>query len=151
MKPLAVLLGAFLVVILDLRIFKKEWNFQLAGRIAMAIMLVFTAVGHFLYPVGMAAMIPEILPWKLFIVYATGILEAFFAIGLVFFKRKELIAWAVILFFILVLPANIQAAAEHISYQTGEPNGPGLSYLLFRIPLQFLFIGWVYLSAVKKR
>ena len=40
-------------------------------------------------------------------------------------------------------------ALENINYQTGELNGPGLSYLWFRIPMQILFMVWVYFSAIR--
>jgi hypothetical protein len=40
-------------------------------------------------------------------------------------------------------PGNIKAAVNHIDYQKGTNNGPGPTYLWFRIPLQLFFIGWV--------
>jgi uncharacterized membrane protein len=49
----------------------------------------------------------------------------------------------------LLLPANIKAAKEHIDYQKGNFEGSGLKYLWFRMPLQILFILWIYLSAIK--
>jgi uncharacterized membrane protein len=57
--------------------------------------------------------------------------------------------WALILFFILVLPGNIKAAIHHIDYQKGTFDGYGPNYLWFRVPLQILFIGWTYISAIK--
>ncbi|MGH2645000.1 MAG: hypothetical protein ACRDE2_13690, partial [Chitinophagaceae bacterium] len=57
--------------------------------------------------------------------------------------------WLLILFFILILPANISAATRHIDYQKPIAEGNGLAYLWFRIPLQILFIVWTYLSAIK--
>ena len=39
---------------------------------------------------------------------------------------------------------------ENINYQTGELDGSGLEYLWFRIPLQLIFIGWVYITTFKK-
>lgn len=47
MKPLAVLLGVFAVSLCVLKIVTGEFDYSLAGRIAMTAMLVFTAVGHF--------------------------------------------------------------------------------------------------------
>ena len=55
-----------------------------------------------------------------------------------------------ILFFIAILPANIKASLENINYQTGELNGNGIEYLWFRIPLQIVFILWVYFTTIKK-
>jgi len=50
---------------------------------------------------------------------------------------------ALILFFILILPANILAALKKVDYQKGTNDGPGAGYLWFRIPLQIFFIAWV--------
>ena len=116
----------------------------------MAAMLLFTAMGHFMFTEGMAAMMPDFVPFKKEMVYATGVLEILFAIGLLIPILKIRTAWLLILFFILILPANIKAAAENINYQTGELNGNGLDYLWFRIPLQIFFILWVYFTTIKR-
>lgn len=149
MKPLIVLIAIFLVTSLLMKLFMNEVNFPLAGRIAMAAMLVFTAIGHFAFTAGMAAMIPDIIPGKTALVYFTGVLELLFALGLLIPSYRTQLAWLLILFFILVLPANINASLEHINYQTGEANGNGPAYLWLRIPMQLFFIGWVYFSAIR--
>ncbi|MEO0330724.1 MAG: hypothetical protein AAF223_03415, partial [Bacteroidota bacterium] len=130
---------------------KKEYKLQLAGRIAMAVMLMFTAIGHFIFPEGMAAMIPSFFPFKKFTVAFTGILEILFAIGLLTYRDKKRIDSLVIIFFLLVLPVNIHAAIEGVNYQTGALDGPGVAYLWFRIPLQLFFIAWVYFSSASIR
>lgn len=149
MKPLVILIAVFLVTILLMKLFMKEVNFPLAGRIAMAAMLVFTAIGHFAFTAGMAAMIPDIIPGKTALVYFTGVLELLFALGLLNPSYRTQLAWLLILFFILVLPANIKASLEHINYQTGEANGNGPAYLWLRIPMQLFFILWVYLTSIR--
>lgn len=112
-------------------------------------MLMFTALGHVLYTEGMAMMIPAQIPYKKELVYFTGLVEVLGAIGLLFPQYRTLTAWLLILFFLLMVPANIKAAVEGLNYQTGTFDGPGLRYLWFRVPLQALFIGWVYLSAIR--
>jgi len=149
MKPLIVLIGSFLIGLITIKLVTKEFNWQLAGRIAMAVMLSFTAIGHFIYIEGMTAMIPEIFPLRRELVYATGILEILFAVGLLMPKIKPKTGWVLILFFITILPSNIYASLNNINYQTGELNGSGIEYLWFRIPLQIFFIVWVYFSAIK--
>lgn len=149
MKPLVILIAVFLISSLLMKLFMKEVNFPLAGRMAMAAMLVFTAIGHFAFTAGMAAMIPDIIPGKTALVYFTGVLELLFALGLLLPTYRTQLAWLLILFFILVLPANIKASLEHINYQTGEANGNGPAYLWLRIPMQLFFIGWVYFSAIR--
>lgn len=148
MKPLIVLVVVFLLAALTLKVMNRlDW--ALAGRIAMAIMLIFTAIGHFAFTDGMAMMVPDILPFKKEIVYATGVLEALFGICLLIPSLRTYTAWIVIAFFILMLPANIKAAIEHIDYQKATNDGPGLSYLWFRVPLQVLFVVWTYIIGVR--
>ncbi|HAS46616.1 MAG TPA: hypothetical protein DCS93_39400 [Microscillaceae bacterium] len=149
MKPFIVLISTFIITIIALKLAKRPLSYPLAGQIAMSCMLVFTAVGHFIFTKGMTAMLPEFIPLKIEVVIASGLLEIAFAIGLLFPAYRQLTGWALILFFIFTLPVNIRSAIQNINYQTGELNGPGLHYLWFRVPLQMLFIGWVYFSAIK--
>ncbi|MBJ6368537.1 DoxX family protein [Snuella sedimenti] len=150
MKPLIVLLGTFIISITVLKLVRNTIDYRLAGRIAMAAMLTFTAIGHFVFIDGMKAIIPDFLPLKTEMVYATGILELVFAVALFYPNYSVLTGWALIIFFIAILPANIKAAMHHINYQTGATNGHGLTYLWFRVPLQAFFIAWVYLSTLKQ-
>ncbi len=140
MKPLIVLIVSFLISSLVTKLTTGKTEYQLAARIAMAIMLVFTAIGHFVYSNGMAAMVPNLFPRKTDIVIFTGVMEIIFAIGLLLPNYNRLAGFLIIAFFLLILPSNIKAAIENINYQTGTLDGPGINYLWFRIPLQAFFI-----------
>jgi len=150
MKPLLVLLISFCLAVLFSKLFFGKNNLLLSGRISFAFMLLFTAIGHFLFTNGMSKMIPEIIPNKIAVVYATGIIEIFFAIGILIPKFQNHVAIAIIAFLLLMLPANIKAASNNLNYQTGALNGKGFGYLWFRIPLQIFFILWVFFFAFKK-
>lgn len=149
MKPLIVLLSIFAFCLLTTKVFYGNFEFALSGRIAMSVMLLFTAAAHFAFNKGMAMMLPAFVPYKTQIVYLTGIIEIIGALGLFFPDIQILTGWLLNVFFILIVPANIYAAVHHIDYQKGSSDGNGLPYLWFRIPLQILFILWVYFSAVK--
>ncbi|MGB2759513.1 MAG: DoxX family protein [Maribacter stanieri] len=149
MKPLIVLLLSFTISIFLIKIIKKEYDFALSARIAMSIMLLFTAIGHFAFTKGMSMMIPKIIPFKESIIYLTGIFEILLALGLIIPKFQIVSGWALIVFLLLMLPANIYASLNHVNYQKGTFDGNGLIYLWFRIPLQFLFIIWAYISAIR--
>lgn len=148
MKPFLVLIVVFIIATLGSRIFLSYWNIALAARLAMAAMLIFTAIGHFAFARGMSLMLPAFVPFKTMIIYVTGIIEFAAAVGLLVPSVQNVTAWLLILFFILVLPTNIYAAANNIDYQHPKLRGPGLSYLLFRIPLQILFIVWTFFAAI---
>ena len=149
MKPLFVLLGAFIISLIVTKLFTKTFDYPLSGRIAMAVMLVFTAIGHFAFTKGMTMMLPDFIPFKTEIIYLTGIIEIIAAVGLLIPSLRVWTGWALILFFILLLPGNIKAAVDHIDYQKATFDGNGPAYLWFRIPLQILFIVWTYLSAIR--
>ncbi|MCM5529293.1 hypothetical protein [Parasegetibacter sp. NRK P23] len=149
MKPLIVLLGTFLVALLVIRLAQGRFDWAQAARIGMSAMLVFTAVGHVMYTKGMEMMVPAFIPAKTTMVYGTGIIEVLAAIGLLVPQFRVLTAWLLIVFFILVLPANVLAAVKQVNYQKGDFSGAGTSYLWFRVPLQVLFIVWTYLCSVK--
>ncbi|MEK6152534.1 hypothetical protein WIW50_04715 [Flavobacteriaceae bacterium 3-367] len=151
MKPLIVLLTSFVLLIFAIKMVRKEYDFALSARIAMSIMLLFTAIGHFAFTQGMSMMIPKFIPYKESLIYLTGIFEIVLAVGLLIPKLKVLTGWALIIFLLFLLPANIYASVNHVNYQKGTFDGPGITYLLFRIPLQILFIVWVYVSTIKIR
>lgn len=149
MKPLVVLLVVFAISLFILKIVRGEYEFALSARIALSAMLVFTSIAHFAFTKGMTMMIPDPIPYKTGIVYLTGIIEIIAAIGLLIPAYRVPTAWLLILFFAMLLPANIYAAIKHIDYQKATFTGNGLNYLWFRIPLQILFIAWTYISAIK--
>lgn len=150
MKPLIVLLTIFVIALVIFKLLTKQIEWKRSGRIAMCAMLIFTAIGHFVFPVGMSKIIPDIFPMKLELVYITGVLEILLAIGLLIPRFQKITGILLVLFFIGIIPANIKGAMENINYQTGELNGPGLEYLWFRIPLQVFFILWVVWTFNKK-
>jgi uncharacterized membrane protein len=148
MKPLIVLLISFALALLVTKFSLDHFDVPLSGRIAMAIMLAFTSIGHFAFTKGMEMMIPPFVPYKKAMVFLTGIIEICAAVGLLIGKISRLTGWMLILFFILLLPANIYAAIKHVDYEKGTFQGKGVNYLWFRIPLQLLFILWVYFFAI---
>lgn len=149
MKPLLILLTVFSISLFTIKMFRGNFNVILSARIAMAAMLMFTAVGHFIFTKGMSMMLPDYIPFKTGIIYLTGILEILAAIGILIPEIRITTGWLLIVFFIVILPSNIYAAINHIDYQKATFKGDGVSYLWFRIPLQIFFIIWVYLSAIK--
>jgi uncharacterized membrane protein len=149
MKPLIVLIISFFISLAVTKITTGNYEIVLSARIGMSVMLVFTAIAHFAFTKGMIMMMPDVIPFKKAIVYLTGIIEIVAAIGLLIPYLTILTGWLLICFFILLLPANINAAVKHIDYQKGTYEGNGPNYLWFRIPMQVFFIVWIYMSSVK--
>ncbi|ADY28803.1 MULTISPECIES: DoxX family protein [Cellulophaga] len=149
MKPLIVLLSSFTIILLVIKIIYNKYDFALSANIAMSVMLLFTALGHFAFTKGMSLMIPKYIPYKETFVYLTGVFEVILAISLLIPRYKYISGWILIIFLLLMLPANIYASLNKVNYQKGTFDGNGISYLWFRVPLQFLFIIWTYISTVK--
>ena len=126
MKPLLVLLIVFGITATILKIFYHHWNLDFAGNFAMSIMLFFTAIAHFAFNKGMAMMLPPFLPYKKLIVYITGLIEILAGIGLLIRPCRHTISLLLIIFFIVILPANIYAAIKKVNYNKGNYSGSDL-------------------------
>jgi len=126
-----------------------DWQLMTSGNTAMFLMLCFTAFGHFKFGEGMEKMLPKFLPMKKEIIFLTGIFEILAGIGLLFAELRYSTGVLLIVFFILILPANIKAAIDHLDYQKGTLDGKGLNYLWFRVPMQVFLILWVWYFAVR--
>lgn len=149
MKPLAVLITTFSLSLLAIWFVGGHWNYIWAGNIAMTVMLLFTAIGHFKFKQGMIMMMPDFISFKKKIVIFTGFIEIGAAISLLIPALRYSVSILLIIFFVLILPANINAALKNVDYQNATYNGNGLSYLWLRIPLQLFFIGWVWYFGLK--
>lgn len=149
MVPEITLLTVFLVALIILKLKFHENRFAQAARIGMAAMLFVTGGAHFGFAEGMAMMLPEAVPFKLGIVYLTGVLEIAAGIGLLVPGMAKRTGWWLIAFFVCITPANVYAAMHHVNLETATNDGNGPAYLWFRVPLQLFFIGWVYCSAVR--
>jgi len=143
MKPLIVLLVTFFLSLIIARLSTREWSLLFAGNVAMCCMLLLTAFGHFKFTNGMVMMLPPVIPFKTAVVYISGIVEIALGIMLLFPPVRNIAGNLLVILFIVLLPANIYAASINLNIEMANHEGPGYSYLYFRVPLQLLFIGWV--------
>jgi len=150
MKPLLLLIIVFIIASVVSKIATGNWNLIFSGNLAMFVMLCFTAMGHFMFTKGMMMMMPGFIPFKKELVYFTGFAEIFLGLALLFPQFRYMSGIMLIVFFGLLLPANINAAIKHINFEKATYDGNGLQYLFFRVPLQLFFIGWVFFFSIKK-
>ena len=150
MKPLILLITVFAISAVVSHFATGNWHLIFNGNLAMCLMLCFTALGHFKFTKGMAMMLPEFIPLKIELVYFTGIAEILLGLALVIPSLRYVAGIILIVFFLLMLPANIHAAIKHINYETAAYDGKGIRYLWIRVPMQVLFIVWVYYFSVRK-
>ena len=148
MAPLIFLLATFGVLYLVNRfLLHGRLTLSFIGRVAMAVMLVVTGVSHFTSTQEMVEMMPDFLPAKREIVYFTGACELAAVVGLLWNRTARLASILLLIFFVLVLPANIAGSLKSAQFG-GMEYGPW--YLLFRVPLQLLFIWWVWFFGIRK-
>ncbi|MXV52258.1 hypothetical protein GS399_14870 [Pedobacter sp. HMF7647] len=148
MKPLVVLIVVFVISVAGVKLYTGDSDYSMAGRIGLSAMLFLTASGHFMFKKGMVMMIPPPVPFKPLMVYVTGIIEIIAAVTLHVPELRTITGWLLILFFIVLLPANSYAASKQINMEKATYDGPGLKYLWFRVPLQLFFIAWTYLCSI---
>src|SRR5690606_7723943 len=109
MKPLFVLICVFAASLIGPRVFRRRFDYKLAGRIALAVMLLFTSMGHFVFTEGMTIMLPDFVPFRTELVYLTGIIEILAAVGMFIPRLRRITGILLMFFFVLVLPSNIYA------------------------------------------
>ncbi len=149
MAPLIILLVAlFILYLLDRLALGGRLGYGFVGRAAMAVMLLATGISHFTDPEPLVAIMPDALPAKLELVYFTGVVELVAIVGLLWSRTAWIASVLLIVFFLAVLPANVAGSLKAVQFG-GMEYGPW--YLLFRIPLQFFFIWWVWYFGIRTK
>jgi uncharacterized membrane protein len=116
-----------------------------ATRYALATMLLFTASAHFTkMKSDLVRMMPDWIPQPMALIYFTGVCEIAGAIGLVLPHLRQTAGLALIVFFIVVFPANVKAARSGVGLGGKRPTP-----LWLRASMQVLFIALTWWSAVR--
>jgi uncharacterized membrane protein len=118
-----------------------------AARVGLAVMFLFTATSHFSsLKHDLAAMIPPPLTGALWMIYLTGVLEAFGAIGLLQPRLRRAAAWGLLVLLMALFPANAYAAWKGLTLG-GAPVTP----LWLRAPLQLFWIAVLWQTTLATR
>ena len=145
MKLLIILFTTFILALLGTLIFQGKPDLLFSGNLGMAVFIIFTGFSHFKFQKGMAMMIPDFIPAKMFWVYSTGLIEIAAGIGLMIPSIRELTAVLLIVFYVLVFIANINSSRKKINLFKADYTGPGMKYLYYqRIPMQVILIVWTW-------
>lgn len=113
------------------------------ARVGLSLFFIFTSIGHFISAEEMAEMLPPSTPYRIELVYITGVLELLGAIGVWIPRLVRLTGLLLILMLIGLLPANIYSAINRVDF---GGHSVGAAYLLVRIPFQLFVIWWTYLA-----
>lgn len=113
------------------------------ARVGLSLFFIFAAIGHFVLTEEMAAMLPPFVPYRIELIYITGVLELLGAVGVWIPRLVRLTGLLLILMLIGLFPANVYSAINRIDF---GGHGAGPAYLLVRIPFQLFAIWWTYFA-----
>jgi len=94
----------------------------------------------------LSRMIPDIFPFRIELIYLTGILEFILAIGLLIPQSRYLAAMGCMAVLVSFFPFNVYAAFQSIDVG-GHAWGP--VYLWLRAPLQIILLVWCWFLVAK--
>lgn len=106
--------------------------------------MIAAGINHFVNPDFYVKIVPRALPAPEALVYISGIAEVVAALGTMHPRTRRTAGWALIATLVAVYPANVYMAFNPSKFST-IPQWA----LWARLPLQFLFIYWVWLATLK--
>ncbi|MFL2994872.1 MAG: DoxX family protein [Candidatus Neomarinimicrobiota bacterium] len=116
-----------------------KFDIKYFSLIVMGVFYISIGISHFTSPIWYVQIVPPYLPYKLELVYISGLFEILFGGMLLFKKTRFLAGWGLILLLIAVYPANIYLA---------QTNGAAMNTTPLiawgRLPVQFIFVGLAY-------
>jgi uncharacterized membrane protein len=144
---LAILVFPLIIAYLVSKIKRTKLNKKKFSSWGLAFAFFFFSIGHFVKTAGMVEMLPPIIPFRMELIYATGILEFFIGVALLIPRFQHKASLVAIIVFIVFFPANIYSAINSIGLGGHQW---GAIYLFIRLPLQVILIAWAYLLCFKK-
>ena len=94
-------------------------------------------IEHFREPQKFVDIVPKYMPFALFLVYLTGVMEIAGGLGIIYPETREITGRLMVLFLLAIYPANFNMWINDIPY-----NGTRLTTQghLFRLSIQILLI-----------
>ena len=113
----------------------KIWNIL---KIVIALFMIYAGIQHFLKPAFFMPFVPEFLPLKTTIIYASGVAEILVGVLLLIKKYAKIGAIGILVLLFLFLPIHIWDVFAEV------PAIGSQKAALIRLPIQFLliFIVW---------
>ena len=98
---------------------------------------ILVGIEHFRDPQKFVDIVPKYMPFALFLVYLTGVIEVVGGLGIIYPETREITGRLMVLFLIAIYPANFNMWINDIPY-----NGTRLTTQghLVRLSVQFLLI-----------
>jgi len=116
----------------------------MAPHTRLGAFFLFAGTMHFLKPRPYVAIVPDALPRKREIVFASGVAELAGGAGVLVPRTRRLAGWWLIATLLAIFPANVNMAVNAERYRVvPEP------LLWLRLPLQGALIAWVWHAVLR--
>ncbi len=149
MKILLVLVAVFSLSALGLKLVNKKSDLRLALRLALSVLLLYSALGAFVSSAWLQTLLPQSFELDESRSVVAGAVELVLAIGLQIPRYQKIFAWILIGYLLFILPPVLSSSINTIYHNPQNFDSVNTEYLWFRIPIQFALIISVYLSAIR--
>lgn len=114
-------------------------GWRVHARRGLAAAMVIAGVTHFVNAEPFVQHLPEWVPARELLVYATGVIEVLLGVALMIARaRRATVGRLLAAYLLAVFPANIYVAIADVEV-SGQPGG---FFAWVRLPLQALFVLW---------
>ena len=112
----------------------------------MGLLYVGAGVGHFLNPLFFHEIMPPHVPWKMPLVYVSGVAEIVLGVAVIVRPTRRWAAWGIIALLVAVFPANIHMAVHRVQPQHAPAMMQGASPMMLwlRLPMQGVLALWAW-------
>jgi len=119
----------------------KIWNIL---KIVIAFFMIYAGIQHFIKPEFFMPFVPDFLPLKTTIIYASGVAEILVGVLLLIKKYAKIVSIGILVLLFLFLPIHIWDVFAEV------PAIGSQKAALIRLPIQFLliFIVWKIKNSV---
>ncbi len=118
-----------------------------AFRALLTVVFVFMGVMHFARPEAFVHIMPPYLPLHYELVLVSGFFEIAGGVGVQIPKLRKAAGYGLLALLVAVFPANVHMAVNHVTAPDGSVIPPAI--LWGRLPLQFVFMAWVWWVAIR--
>ena len=118
-------------------------------RYLLGIFFIIAGRYHFVNPEFYYPLIPDYLPYPIFINGASGILEIILGLGMLFKKYAEISSWGILVLLILFIPSHIYFIQIGSCVENGLCVPPWVAWVRLLLIHPVLMV-WAYIFTINK-
>ncbi|MBC5801067.1 MAG: DoxX family membrane protein [Candidatus Eremiobacteraeota bacterium] len=122
-------------------------RFRDVGSVATGALFIAAGTLHFRFTRPYEAIVPPLFPAHRELVLISGACEILGGVGVLFRPTRRYAAWGLIALLVAVFPANVYMVVDARRFSQLAPSWA----LAARLPLQTLFVWWIYAVGAKPR